>query len=189
MRACTIQVQRMYIPCTGIGDFRRLRERGMKKARVGRRSAQLPSHSSWVRGAAGIVRSRGGVPDDARAGQMLPFDNSAGDVVGLPDGERDDGQRRVLRRAGGELAAVGDEEVRDVVALPAPVDHPVARVLAHPVGAEVVRRRIGRRREGARPPRPPRRSPRRGRRRGCAWRRRSGGRRSARSAPAGRARP
>src|SRR5574341_94944 len=35
------------------------------------------------------------------------------DVVGRPDGQRADGQRRVLGRARGEHAAVGDEEVLD----------------------------------------------------------------------------
>ena len=73
-----------------------------------------------------------------------------GDVVGLADGQRHDGQRRVLRAAGRELAAVGDEQVLDVVRLAPFVDHAVARLLAHPVGAEIVRRGIGRRREGTR---------------------------------------
>jgi uncharacterized membrane protein YphA (DoxX/SURF4 family) len=36
----------------------------------------------------------------------------------VADCQRDDRERRVLRAAGGELAAVGDEQVLDVVRLP-----------------------------------------------------------------------
>ena len=72
----------------------------------------------------------------------------AGDVVRLPDRQRDDRQRRIAGRAAGELAAVGDEQVLDVVGLAELVHHAVPRLLAHPVGAEVVRAGIGRRRIG-----------------------------------------
>ena len=44
---------------------------------------------------------------------LLP--HLVGDIVRLPDGQRHDRQRRVLGAAGGELAAVGDEQVLDVV--------------------------------------------------------------------------
>src|SRR5690606_21757034 len=73
-----------------------------------------------------------------------------GDVVGLPDRQRDDRQRRVFGGAGGELAAVRHEQVPDVVRLAVAVDHTVLGLLAHAVGAEVVRGRVGRRREDAR---------------------------------------
>ena len=104
------------------------------------------------------------------------------DVFRLPDRQRHDRQRRVLGAAGGELAAVGDEQVLDVVRL--------AELVAR-------RRRAGSRSSGwcrdcasrdraasgrCASRRPPRRSPRPACRRGCAWRRRWGGRRNARSA-------
>src|ERR1700674_2803307 len=53
------------------------------------------------------------------------------DVVRLPDGERNDGQRRVAGRAAGELAAVGHEQVLDVVGLAELVHHAIPRLLAH----------------------------------------------------------
>jgi hypothetical protein len=71
----------------------------------------------------------------------------AGNVVGLPDGQRNDSQRRVARGAGRELAPVRHEQVLDVVRLTVFVDPDVTRLLAHPVGPEVVSARMGRRRE------------------------------------------
>ena len=47
-----------------------------------------------------------------------------GDVVGLADGQGHDGERRVLGAAGGELAAVGDEQVGHVVGRAEPADPP-----------------------------------------------------------------
>ena len=67
------------------------------------------------------------------------------DVIGLPDRQRDDGQCRVLRAAGRELAAVRNEEVRNVMGLPPLVADAVTRIAAHAAGSEVVRRRVGRR--------------------------------------------
>ena len=39
-----------------------------------------------------------------KGGQIDPRGHLRGDVVGLADRQRDDGERRVLRAAGGELA-------------------------------------------------------------------------------------
>ena len=48
-----------------------------------------------------------------------------GDVVSLPDRQGDDGQRRVFRSPGGELAAVRHEQVRHVMRPPVAVDHAI----------------------------------------------------------------
>ena len=44
-------------------------------------------------------------------------------MVGLPDRKGNDRQRRIAGRTAGELAAVGDEQVLDVVSLPELVHH------------------------------------------------------------------
>src|SRR5258706_612471 len=64
-----------------------------------------------------------------------------GNVIRLPDRQRDDGERRILRRAGGELAAVRDEKVFHVMGLPVTVAHTVARAGALPACAHVMSRR------------------------------------------------
>ena len=66
-----------------------------------------------------------------------------GDVVGLTYRQGHDGEGRVLRSAGRELAAVRDEEIFDVVRLAPLVDDAVARILRHAVSAEIVGRRVG----------------------------------------------
>ena len=60
-----------------------------------------------------------GREEKEQAGQIVSAAHQAGDVAGLADGEGDNGERRVARERRGELAAVGDEEVGDLVA-PAP---------------------------------------------------------------------
>src|SRR5437660_5528717 len=55
-------------------------------------------------------------------------------VVRLPDRQRDDSQSRILGAARGELAAVGNKQIRDIVGLPEFVDDAVARLFAHPAG-------------------------------------------------------
>ena len=69
----------------------------------------------------------------------------ARDIVGLADGQCHDGERRVLRRPGGELAAIRHEQVLDVVRLTPCVDDTIPGIFTHAVGAEVVGRGIGRR--------------------------------------------
>src|SRR5712671_8009975 len=69
----------------------------------------------------------------------------AGDVVRLPDRERHDRQRWIAGGAAGELAAIRDEQVLDVVGLAEFVHHAVPRLLAHPVATQVVGAWIGRR--------------------------------------------
>ena len=104
-----------------------------------------------------------------------------GDVVRLPDRQRHDGERRVLGRAGGELAAVGDEQVLDVVRLAPFVDDAVLAASRSSGWCRDCASR-GRAASGTSAPRPPPRRPRApAHRRGCAWRRRSRGRRNARS--------
>ena len=61
-----------------------------------------------------------------------------GDVIGLTDRQGHDGERWVFRCTGGELAAVGHEQVFDVVALTELIDHAVLRVRALPCRAHVV---------------------------------------------------
>lgn len=73
-------------------------------------------------------------------------------MVGLTDRQRHDGQGRVFCRAGGELAAVADEKIGDVVALAPSVDDAILSPFRRAVRAEVMRRWIGRRRQGARGP-------------------------------------
>ena len=46
------------------------------------------------------------------------------DMIGLTDRQRHDGQRRIFRSPGGELAAVRDEQVGNVMRLAPFVDHP-----------------------------------------------------------------
>src|SRR5262249_36845085 len=60
-----------------------------------------------------------------------------GDVVGLADRQRHDREGWVLRAAGRELAAIGDEEILDVVGLAPLVDDAVAWILRHAIGAEI----------------------------------------------------
>ena len=61
-----------------------------------------------------------------------------GQVVGLPDRERHDGQRRVLGPAGRELAAVRDEQIGDIVGLAELVADAVLCLFALAAGAHVV---------------------------------------------------
>src|SRR5471030_2215855 len=88
----------------------------------------------------------------ARAGFAVETSNRAfahlsGDVIRLANGEGDDGKRRVLRAAGGELATVGNEQVLDVMRLPELVAHAIGGIAAHAASAEVVCGRVGRRAE------------------------------------------
>lgn len=53
-----------------------------------------------------------------------------GDILGLADRERDDGKRRVAGVVGGELAAIGHEQVVDIVALAPFIDDALGRVIA-----------------------------------------------------------
>src|SRR5437660_12920213 len=62
------------------------------------------------------------------------------DVVGLTNGKRDNRQGRVLGAAGRELAAVGYEQILDVVSLAEFVADAIPRILRHPAGAEIMRR-------------------------------------------------
>jgi len=62
------------------------------------------------------------------------------DVVRLPDRERYNRQRRIGRRAGAELASIGDEQVRDLMGLPPFVAYTILRPLAHAAAAHVVAR-------------------------------------------------
>src|SRR6478672_8578411 len=64
--------------------------------------------------------------------------HGARDVVRLPDRQRHDRQRRIAGGAGGELAAVRDEQVLDVVGLAELVRHTIPRLLAHSVGTQIV---------------------------------------------------
>src|SRR6476646_9349719 len=61
-----------------------------------------------------------------------------GQVVGLPDRERHDGQRRVLGPAGRELAAVRDEQIGVIVGLAVLVADAVLRLLALAAGTHIV---------------------------------------------------
>src|SRR5690348_3632088 len=87
----------------------------------------------------GMSQGGANVPSDFVLAHLI------GDVVRLADGQGDDGQRGILRGPGGELAAVGDEQVLDVVGLAMLVHHAVAGLLRHAVGAEIVGGRIWRR--------------------------------------------
>ncbi len=49
-------------------------------------------------------------------------------VIGLPDGQRHDGQRRVLSGPRRELRPVRDKQIGYVMGLPMLVDHPVPRI-------------------------------------------------------------
>ena len=69
-------------------------------------------------------------------------------MIGLPDRQRDDCQRWIFRGARRKLTAIGHEKVRHIVRLAPFVDDAIARLLAHAVRPEIVRRRIGGRREG-----------------------------------------
>ena len=51
-------------------------------------------------------------------------------IFGLPDCQRNDGQGRIFSAAAGELAAVGDEQIRNVVGLPVFVAHAIPRLFA-----------------------------------------------------------
>src|SRR5471032_1844053 len=90
-------------------------------------------------------RTRRGYPGSGFAVETSnrAFAHLSGDVIRLANGEGDDGKRRVRCAAGGELAAVGDEQVLDVMRLPELVTHAVAGIAAHAASAEVVRGRVG----------------------------------------------
>src|SRR5262249_30764103 len=68
-----------------------------------------------------------------------------GDVVGLAYRQGHDGERRILRAARRELAAVGDEKGLYIMGFAPLGDDAITRILGHAVGAEIVRRGIGRR--------------------------------------------
>src|SRR3981189_631052 len=61
-----------------------------------------------------------------------------------PDGKRHDGERRIAGRAAGELAAIRDEQILDVVGLAEFVHDTILRFGPHPVGAHVMGTWIGR---------------------------------------------
>ncbi len=86
---------------------------------------------------------RSSAPSDLVLAHLL------GDTVGLADRQRDDSERGVLGGTGGELVAVGDEQVLDVVGLAVLVHHASRRIGAHPAAAEIVRRGVWRGADGA----------------------------------------
>src|SRR5437899_13042371 len=61
------------------------------------------------------------------------------DVVRLTNGKRNNRQGGVLCAAGRELAAIGDEQILDVVSLAEFVADAISRILRHPAGAEIMR--------------------------------------------------
>src|SRR5215469_2794927 len=61
-----------------------------------------------------------------------------GQIFGLPDRQRNDGQSGILSATAGELTAVGDEQIRDVVSLAVFVAHAVPRLFALTAGTHVV---------------------------------------------------
>src|ERR1700712_59001 len=70
----------------------------------------------------------------------------------LPDRQGDDGQRRVLSCAGGELAAVGNEQIGDFMALSVFIADAVLRLFTHAAGAQVVGRGVRRHAKGVHRP-------------------------------------
>ena len=108
-----------------------------------------------------------------------------GDVFRLPDGQRDDRQSWIFGAAGGELAAVGDEQVLDIVSSGRTCCR--RRRAGSPSSGRCrdcgLRDRAGSGKSWWR--RPPRRLRCPPCRRGCAWRCRSDDRRNARWPPAG----
>ena len=58
--------------------------------------------------------------------------HGAGDMIRLPDGKRHDRERRIAGRAAGELAAIGDEQIFDIVGLAEFVHDTVPCFRAHP---------------------------------------------------------
>src|SRR6185437_8306692 len=72
----------------------------------------------------------------------------AGDMIGLPDRQSDYSQSRVFATAGSELTTVRDKQILDVVGLSPLVAHAIARLLAHAAGSHVMRRGVGRHRDG-----------------------------------------
>src|SRR5438046_53708 len=67
---------------------------------------------------------------------LLPL-HCTGNVVCLPDSELNDRERRIAGRTAGKLATVGHEQVPDVMGLSEFVDHTIARLRAHAVGAHI----------------------------------------------------
>ena len=62
----------------------------------------------------------------------------ASQIFGLPNCQRDYGQGRIFSPAAGELAAVGDEQVRNVVGLAIFVANAIPRLFALTAGTHVV---------------------------------------------------
>ena len=65
-------------------------------------------------------------------------------VIRLPNRQRHNRQRRVLRPTGGEHAAIRDEQIRNIMALAETVDHAVFWLCTHTIGTQIMRGRIGR---------------------------------------------
>ena len=61
-----------------------------------------------------------------------------GDMVGLTNGQCNDGLCRVSGRAGAEGAAVADKQIVDIVRLSPSIRHAIFRILAHACDAHVV---------------------------------------------------
>src|SRR5699024_10623829 len=85
----------------------------------------------------------------SRSGSQGSVTEAVGDVLRLPHRQGDDRQGGVGGRGGGEHRSVADEQVGHVVRTAPPVDDAALRVRAHPAGAQVVRRGIGRGAMGA----------------------------------------
>lgn len=77
-------------------------------------------------------------PHAAPGGSEILLHDLISDVIRLPDCERNDRQRRVCRRAGGELASIGDKEVFDVVGLAPFIADPIFATSALAAGAQIV---------------------------------------------------
>ena len=59
-----------------------------------------------------------------------------------PEGQGDDGQRRIGETAGGKNRAAGDEEIRHVMHSAIGIDHAVSGIVVHPRGAQEVMRAV-----------------------------------------------
>ena len=72
----------------------------------------------------------------------------ASDVIGLPDRQRYNSQRRIFGSARGKLRPIRDEQVFDIMSLTPFVHHAVLWLFRHAVGAQIVGRWIRWRWEG-----------------------------------------
>src|SRR5437764_2420769 len=76
-----------------------------------------------------------------RAGQdgsNVSFPHLFGHVLGGSHGERQDRQRRILRAAGYERAAIHNEEILHIVTLVIFIEHRYLRIGAHATGSQLV---------------------------------------------------